>query len=234
MVVPGTFAGSPARKAATRPRLLPVAPSGKPTPITTSSTSAGSTLARSTACLTTLPASVAPCVWLNAPRNDLPIGVRAAETITASRMCKLLRVFCERSSAACDLGQQRRRRPVRTEALSERHDLVVDPRHTELVGVPHGPTMVRREAVAVDVDDIDVARPQSDAVAQEIGAGVDQRVHRALDDLFVAHVAALGDAGLRGLFREELLDLGIAHGIAAALLVRIEPDAGLLSQSLQL
>src|ERR1700761_7483359 len=88
--MPGTASGKPARSAATRPRLLPVAPSGKPTPRMTSSTSAGSTPARATACATACPASVAPCVWLYAPRNARPIGVRATETITASDMGGLL------------------------------------------------------------------------------------------------------------------------------------------------
>ena len=52
-VSPGTVTGQPARSAAVRPMLLPVAPSGKPQPITTSSTSPGSTAARSIACFTT-------------------------------------------------------------------------------------------------------------------------------------------------------------------------------------
>jgi hypothetical protein len=46
IVVPATRRGRPARSAATRPMLWPVAPSGKPVPTTTSSTSAGSTPAR--------------------------------------------------------------------------------------------------------------------------------------------------------------------------------------------
>ena len=52
----------------------------------TSSTSAGSSLARSIACLTACPPIVAPWVMLSAPRQDLQSGVRAVETITASVM----------------------------------------------------------------------------------------------------------------------------------------------------
>ena len=72
-----------------RAMLLPVAFSGVAQPSTTSSTSPGSMPARSTACLTTWPPSVAPWVMLNAPRNALPIGVRAVDTMTASDMLSL-------------------------------------------------------------------------------------------------------------------------------------------------
>ena len=50
----------------------------------TSSTSAGSTPARSMACFAAWPPSFAPWVMLNAPRHDLQSGVRAVDTITAS------------------------------------------------------------------------------------------------------------------------------------------------------
>ena len=52
-VRPDTLTGQPARLAMIRAMLLPVAPSGNAHPITTSSTSAGSTRARSSAALTT-------------------------------------------------------------------------------------------------------------------------------------------------------------------------------------
>src|SRR5215510_8583085 len=68
----------------------PVAPSGLAHPMITSSTSDGSSLARSKACFTTWPPIVAPCVRLSAPRQDLQSGVRAVDTITASVMDFLL------------------------------------------------------------------------------------------------------------------------------------------------
>src|ERR1700704_4320775 len=64
--------------------LWPGAPSGWAQPMITSSTSAGSTPARSIACLAAWPPSFAPWVMLNAPRQDLASGVRAVDTITAS------------------------------------------------------------------------------------------------------------------------------------------------------
>jgi hypothetical protein len=51
-VTPAVLTGSPARKAIWRAMLPPVAPSGSAQPISTSSTSAGSTPARSTAART--------------------------------------------------------------------------------------------------------------------------------------------------------------------------------------
>ena len=82
-VVPATVTGQPARIAATRATLCPVAPSGSPQPKTTSSTSPGEIPARSMAARMTCAAMSAPCVRFRAPRKALPIGVRALATITA-------------------------------------------------------------------------------------------------------------------------------------------------------
>src|SRR3954469_1955500 len=95
-VTPETVTGIPARMADSRATFEPVAFSGVAQPSTTSSTSAGSIPARSTACFTTWPPSVAPCVMLNAPRKALPIGVRAVDTITASVMCRSLTLLSSR------------------------------------------------------------------------------------------------------------------------------------------
>src|SRR6266481_418295 len=65
-VTPGTVIGRPARIADRRAMFCPVARSGMAQPITTSSTSPGSTPARSAACLTTWPPSTAPWVMLKA------------------------------------------------------------------------------------------------------------------------------------------------------------------------
>src|SRR5215469_14719009 len=66
--------------------LLPVAPSGKPQPMKTSSISPGSIPARAIACLTVWPAITAPWVWLKPPRTDFARPVRAVETMTACLM----------------------------------------------------------------------------------------------------------------------------------------------------
>ena len=89
-VTPETLTGAPARIAETRATLEPVVPSGAAQPRITSSTSARSTLARSAACLMTCAPMSAPWVSLKMPRNALPIGVRAVETMTASAMMMFL------------------------------------------------------------------------------------------------------------------------------------------------
>src|SRR3990167_7308151 len=91
MVMPGTVTGRPARSAASRATLPPVEPCWTAQPISTSSTSAPSIPARSTAALIDHAPSVAAVVLLNAPRAALVSGVRAVETMTASRdMMKFL------------------------------------------------------------------------------------------------------------------------------------------------
>src|ERR1700678_827725 len=111
MVWPGTLGGHPARSALVRPMLFPVAPSGSPQPTTTSSTSSNTTFARSNAFAIAWPASVAPYVRLNAPRNARPIGVRAAETIAASTTGGL-RTGCG------DAGIPHRAAAIRREAVA--------------------------------------------------------------------------------------------------------------------
>src|SRR5688572_11956914 len=83
-VMPDTDTGSPARSAIWRAMLPPVAPSGVAQPMMTSSTSCGSTFARSSAACTTWPPIFAPWVLLSAPRQLLHRGVLAVETMTAS------------------------------------------------------------------------------------------------------------------------------------------------------
>src|SRR2546422_3860451 len=84
---PGTVTGSPARRATLRPTLKPCGPSGKPVPMTTSSTSLGSScgtfFSRS---LTQWAAMSSGRVRLKEPRKDLASPVRELATITASRM----------------------------------------------------------------------------------------------------------------------------------------------------
>src|SRR5258707_574564 len=128
-VTPGTVTGRPARIADRRAIFCPVARSGMAQPITTSSTSPGSTPARSTACLTTWPPSTAPWVMLKAPRNALPIGVRAVETITASGMLDslaavlldqlLLRQFADGGARQCGADFEGGRHLMATDLVNQ-------------------------------------------------------------------------------------------------------------------
>ncbi|SKX89324.1 Uncharacterised protein [Mycobacteroides abscessus subsp. abscessus] len=85
-LMPDTELGSPARSSAWRAMLNPVEPCCMAAPSTTSSTSPPSIPARDTAWAMACPASSCAWVLLNAPRYAFPIGVRAVETMTASRM----------------------------------------------------------------------------------------------------------------------------------------------------
>ena len=84
IVCPATESGRPASKRHCLAVLKALEPICKAAPITTSSTSPGSTLALSTACLMAWAPKACPEVLLNAPRYAFPIGVLAVETITAS------------------------------------------------------------------------------------------------------------------------------------------------------
>ena len=119
-VRPDTVTGQPARNAAWRAILEPVAPSGKAQPISTSSTSPASIPARVMAWEIAWPASVAPWVILKAPFQLLVSGVRAVETIRAAVMGNpQLKVWpaaarranrgagCQKPASACGLAAKR-------------------------------------------------------------------------------------------------------------------------------
>ena len=103
MVAPPTVTGRPARMAPMRATSLPVEPSGRAQPISTSSISLGSILERSTACWMAWPAKVAPWVMFRPPRQDLARGVRAVDTMTTSLDITILlrskRLFIDKGQA---------------------------------------------------------------------------------------------------------------------------------------
>src|SRR5918992_4297189 len=127
-VMPGTLFGQPARIAIWRAMFQPVAPSGFAQPMMTSSTSSGSTRARSSAACTTWPPIFAPWVRLSAPRQLLQSGVRAVETITAS--------FIEPPAFVGELHEERRGLPLRAlVAFLKRVDAFENLVETDLIGI---------------------------------------------------------------------------------------------------
>src|SRR5262245_60445242 len=174
-VMPGTLIGQPARIAIWRAMFQPVAPSGLAQPMITSSTSSASTFARSSAACTTWPPIFAPWVMLSAPFQLLQSGVRAVETMTASAI--------ESASFFGEFDEQRRGFPrcaliSGLKLLNGSQNLV----QSDSVGVEHRPAAVRREAVAGEVDHVDVGSAQRDSFLEDVGAFVDQRVDEALHD----------------------------------------------------
>src|SRR3546814_9719802 len=88
--MPGAVTGRPARSAMRRATFIVCEPCCIAAPNRTSSISPPSTPARSTAALTEKAPSVGARVLLNEPRAALVSGVRAVETMTASRMIGVL------------------------------------------------------------------------------------------------------------------------------------------------
>src|SRR5215204_4800865 len=86
IVTPVTVSGQPAVSAAVRPMSNVCSPTWPTQPQMTSSTSDGSTPARSTRLLSTCADRSAGCTPESPPLR-LPTGVRTASTITASCMC---------------------------------------------------------------------------------------------------------------------------------------------------
>src|SRR5690606_12563639 len=94
----------------------------------------------------------------------------------------------EISELASFFGQfleQRCRLPPGAQLLVEFADAGVDTIQTDRVSIEHRPALMGREAVAVDIDDVDIAGTLGNALFQDLGAFVDQRVHGALDDVFI-------------------------------------------------
>src|SRR6185295_18084214 len=166
-VMPETVTGSPARIAIWRAMLPPVAPSGVAQPMMTSSTSCGSSFARSRAACTTWPPILAPWVMLSAPRQLLQSGVLAVETMTASTIefSPFLGEFDEQGRGLPDLSHV-----AFLEFLDRRQHL----RQAHGVGVEHRPAAVRRETVAGEVDHVDVGSAQRDALLEDVSRLGDQ------------------------------------------------------------
>mmetsp|Transcript_48779 Transcript_48779/g.130929 ORF Transcript_48779/g.130929 Transcript_48779/m.130929 type:complete len:400 (-) Transcript_48779:383-1582(-) len=78
----------------------------------------------------------------------------------------------------------------------------------------HGTALRRREAVAEDVDDVDVRGALGEALLQDPEALVDEGEEQALDDLLIGDLASLVTLGLTDL-RDLRDDLGVHHLVAA-------------------
>src|SRR5712692_4530560 len=234
IVAPAVVGGRPARMAIWRAMFPPVVPSGKAQPISTSSTSAGSSLARSIAALTTCPPSVAPWVMFRAPRQDFASPVRAVDTITASVMD--VSRSMEGFSFGGQFGEQRRRLPevriavrICGKTLHPAHHAIKPNR----VGIEHRPAAEPREAIAGEVNHVDVRSAKGDAFLQDSRPLVHQCENGALDDFFIGDPAR-GHAYLLPVCGNQLLHRRIGNGVALSRLVAIPTGAGLLSEPAQL
>src|SRR5512135_1263371 len=178
---------------------------------------------------------VAPWVMLSAPRQLLHSGVLAVETMTASVMIVLLAV--EAFAFLGELDQQRRGLPhLSLVALLELIDRGEHLGQADGVGVEHRAAAVGGEAVAGQVDHVDVRGAQRDAFLEDVGALVHQRVDQALDDLLVGNLAGF-DLDLVSILRDYFVHfwiwnrLPVARLVAVPALARLLPVAPLLADA---
>ena len=99
--------------------------------------------------------------------------------------------------------------------------------------VEHRTSAVAGKSVAVNPDQVDVARSKGEAFFEDPGAFIDEGEDAALDNLVSGERAAL-DAELPRHALDEERNLGIGDGRAAAFLVAIEARAGLLPEPSEL
>src|SRR6187399_1993834 len=199
--MPEVVTGHPGRNAIWRAMLKPVAPSGLAQPMSTSSMAAGSTRARSIACLTACAPSVAPCVRLKAPRHDFVSAVRAVDTMTASTTTLLLlcrRVF-EGLALRSELCEELRRLPESGVGVFVGREFLHAPDYhaeTHAACVEHRPATLHGESVAGEIYHVDVGRPLRDAFLEDVRTFIHQRIDQPVDDLRIADLARLDLQGL--------------------------------------
>src|SRR5258706_7112754 len=146
----------------------------------------------------------------------------------SERAASALRASVEAPSILREALQERGGLPVfGANGVAVAQDRLVDAVEAHVVRPEHRSAAVDRESIAVDPDDVDVVGTCGHAFLENLRAFVHHHVIAALEDLLVAHVAAL-DAAARGVLDDELLDEGIGRGIAL-LVVAIEAGAGLLA-----
>src|SRR5687767_15076123 len=134
------------------------------------------------------------------------------------------------------LGQQRRRLPelgvvarVLREALHGGGHVV----QADLAGVMHRAAAPDREAVAGEVDHVDVAGLAGNAVFQDVRAFVHQRIDQALHDFLVGDLARR-DAEFLAVVFDHLVDQLRRDRVALARCVVVPAGAGLLAEAAQL
>src|SRR5712691_2900551 len=126
--------------------------------------------------------------------------------------------------------EKRRGRPGLAVTGVEGRHVGVDLLEPDLVGVEHGAAAVAREAVAVEVGDVDVARAKRDALLEDARALVDERPEAAREHLVVADRAPR-DAAVFRASGDDRLHRGIGLGRARAGLVAVPSGGGLLAEA---
>src|SRR5436190_2290188 len=152
------------------------------------------------------------------------------------RMVRRAGRSAERLAFGSELREQRRRLPellvvvrIGGKALHRLDDV----EKALLVGIVHRPAAEEREAVAGEVDHVDVARAHRDAFVDDLGALVDERVDQTLDDLLVADLPRR-DAEPGTVLLDHVGDDLARDRVALARHVVVPAGTGLLAEAAQL
>src|SRR5580658_117087 len=186
------------------------------------------TLARSGGCAgASVSAGLAPAKASSAPeRTNLSLAAPAGEDRSATGLVP------PHGLKALAGGRQTLEQRCGAPALAVRETQAAHgldhPRQPGLLPPEHRAAPVGGKPIAVDVHDIDVTRANGDALIEDAGAFVDQRVQQPVEDLLIRHAAPL-DAQLARDALDERRHLRI--GNARAPVVAVEALAALLTQA---
>src|SRR5262249_52790495 len=128
--------------------------------------------------------------------------------------------------------QQRRRLPQVSVLRMKLADTIVDALQPNRVREPHRTAAPSREAVAIDVNDVDVHGSQREALLENLRAFIHQSIHGSFDNFLFADLAP-GDSCFGCCLLDQLLYFGIRVRFSI-LIVAIPAGAGLLSKPAQL
>src|SRR5262245_3135196 len=111
----------------------------------------------------------------------------------------------------------------------EHHDAIVNLLETNAICIEHRAAPIARESVSVDVDDIDIAGPQSDSLLEHSSAFINQRVDGSFENLSVVQKPR-ANTGVRGHLMNQLDHVGIRNRFAIAL-VAVPPLSCFLAEA---
>src|SRR5262249_5122432 len=103
---------------------------------------------------------------------------------------------------------------------------VQDPWQPYGISIPHRAAPMDREAISIQVDDVDIDRSERVALFQDSGSLVDQGIDAAIDNLFGRDLPLL-DPGFGGPFSDQVGHFRVAVG-PAILIILVPARAGLL------
>src|SRR5262249_16031231 len=92
-------------------------------------------------------------------------------------------------------------------------DAIINILQPDRIRVPHWPATISREAVTVDIDNVDVHGTQREAFLKNARAFVDQRIDAAFHDLLASDLS-LRNSGFSSALAHQFRNLGIGNGPA--------------------